>query len=259
MRRETQAQHGTRTIHPLVRFEKGVAYLPAREIAAADNMRLPFITDCGPVLLDKPAAKSFSSLLPAWLDTGYAVGGANSVLPKGVDIVDSITRYTLPAEYVEMAARIGDLDRLNSGIIYNIAEVEQFNGRLIFHPYEIFVQQLLDKSGYGILDPVTNVAKFISPEEEKAINDNNHEIIIPRHKDPNRAKNLVWINLTWFSRPEGMVNRPMTCGDMVDFDGFFYFRSGIGGEWSIKDELGAGGVKIDGPLPRITFATLDNK
>ncbi len=111
-------------------YSNGAGYLQTRQIAKEDGRRLPFSTELGAALLDDKAFQSVKKLVPGWLDTGYALGEKNSRLPKGVDIIDSSNpNLILLAGYVKKAEIIAadkgiDLYTPNTGIIYNIADVE---------------------------------------------------------------------------------------------------------------------------------------
>ena len=212
-------------LHPVC---KGVSYLPSRQFAKENGARLPFSSELGAALLDDKTFISIKKIIPAWVDTGYALGEKNGVLPKGVDITDfSFPNLVLPAEYVKLAAQLGDLEIPNSGIIYNIAEVEQSGEKIIFHPSEIFVHQFLAETGWGKIDLETYVASAVS-KQEMAV--------------------LDWTQIGWFGRVDLLVNRPFARGDhFADYCGRRY----VSGKSNFNDDFGVGGVKLDAPSVRL--------
>ena len=155
----------------IVPLDVKAGYLKARKLVAEKGMKLP-----GHLLLDdylkSDDRERLKGLYPAWAREILVFRNRSrrtpltkrDVFKKGKDIVDSRTRWTLPASYVPEEA-IGE-----AGICLFIdpADVRREGGKIIVHPEKItIVRPFIETRFKGRMDEKTGIPMEISRKERR--------------------------------------------------------------------------------------------
>jgi hypothetical protein len=168
----------TGTITPLLNKKAGeiikTAYIWARDIAAASGLQLPSnaLHDDYLVYSQKWKTLDKQGYYPAWAREILAYPEKDGIFTSGRDIVDSKTKWVIPANYVPQIA----FGIKGVGLFIDPEIVRKENGRMIVHPNSIVVLNgLLQKDGrVGKVYPATRVpleidARLLAklPDKEK--------------------------------------------------------------------------------------------
>ncbi len=194
-------------------------YTKARAIAAANGMQLPsnVLHDDYLVYSQKWKILDEQGYYPAWAREILAYPAKDGIFEPGKDIVDSKTRWVIPASEVPQGA----FGIKGVGLFIDPEDVCKENGRIIVHPKVngiIILNGLIQKNDEaGKVDPTTRVPLEV---DSKLLS-----------KLPDKEKR-------WFWRISGMGVRPVARGYYLSYgrDVDFCCNSGPG------SAFGVGGV-----------------
>ncbi len=205
-----------------------ISHLEALQIAADKKMRLPTLLELANVLRSDKYYECMSAL-PAASSTNAAIPEKGGCLLAGGKITDMTDSYfpnhVLLAEDVRKAAQKGDLSDPARGlaIVYTVAFVEPWGEKTIYHPSEIFVQEVARGKG-GQINSKTGLAQPVPDEEFDTLN---------------------WADQAWYFGPDGLINRPIAAGNSY-FGRDCWFRLADGGR--LGKGFGVVGVPL---LPKL--------